>query len=225
MIGVLSTGFVFAALVAHFSACPPVPDVAATPTTGPSLLIWERHEQREIPMRTIRHYDLSLKPGTSKIIAKGSPGRRDVLVRFEQHGTGDIKATVLTSRIVRKARTRIIDVGISEYDALVRFETYGVKRSSLIAQSALTMVATAYTADCAGCGGMTAVGRRAGHGIVAVDPSVIPLGTRLFIPGYGVAIAGDTGGSIHGNRIDLGFNSWHDAMMFGRRDITVYRLK
>jgi 3D (Asp-Asp-Asp) domain-containing protein len=60
---------------------------------------------------------------------------------------------------------------------------------------------------------------------VAVDPRVIPMGTRLFIPGYGVAIAGDTGGAIRGNRIDLGFNSLSDALRFGRRAVTVYRLK
>jgi 3D (Asp-Asp-Asp) domain-containing protein len=60
---------------------------------------------------------------------------------------------------------------------------------------------------------------------VAVDPRVIPLGTRLYIPGYGWAIAGDTGGDIVGNRIDLGFDSLRGAMEFGRRDITVYRLK
>jgi 3D (Asp-Asp-Asp) domain-containing protein len=72
---------------------------------------------------------------------------------------------------------------------------------------------------------VTALGYRAGHGIVAVDPRVIPLGARLYIPGYGYAIAGDTGGDIRGNRIDLGFNSERDAMMFGRRAITVYRIK
>jgi 3D (Asp-Asp-Asp) domain-containing protein len=87
------------------------------------------------------------------------------------------------------------------------------------------MLATAYTAGSAGGGGMTASGRRAGYGIVAVDPRIIPLGTRLYIPGYGMAIAGDTGGDIVGNRIDLGFDSLRGAMLFGRRDVTVYRLK
>lgn len=72
---------------------------------------------------------------------------------------------------------------------------------------------------------MTALGRRAGYGIVAVDPRVIPIGTHLYIPGYGSAIAGDTGGDIVGNRIDLGFNTQRDAMLFGRRPVTVYRIK
>ena len=67
-------------------------------------------------------------------------------------------------------------------------------------------------------------GRVAGHGVVAVDPRIIPLGSRLFIPGYGSAVAGDTGSAIRGNRIDLGFNSLRDALLFGRRAITVYVL-
>jgi len=88
----------------------------------------------------------------------------------------------------------------------------------------MSMVATAYTASCYGCSGTTATGQHAGHGIVAVDPQVIPLGSHLYIPGYGHAIAGDTGGAIHGNRVDLGFNSNADAMQFGRRSIIVYVL-
>ena len=62
------------------------------------------------------------------------------------------------------------------------------------------------------------------HGVVAVDPRVIPLGSRLFIPGYGHAVAGDTGGAIVGRRIDLAFNSYDDAIRFGRRPVTVYVL-
>jgi 3D (Asp-Asp-Asp) domain-containing protein len=93
------------------------------------------------------------------------------------------------------------------------------------AGSALKMIATAYTAGCYGCSGITATGTRAGHGIVAVDPRVIPLGTHLYVPGYGKAIAGDTGGAIKGLRIDLGFDSLADAIRFGRREITVYVLR
>jgi 3D (Asp-Asp-Asp) domain-containing protein len=93
------------------------------------------------------------------------------------------------------------------------------------ADSVLHMTATAYTPYCGkGCSGITALGRQAGYGIVAVDPRVIPLRTRLFIPGYGTAIAGDTGRAIKGSRIDLGFNSYTDAMRFGRREIIVYVL-
>ena len=121
-------------------------------------------------------------------------------------------------------KARIVAEGIGD-SPLTDFEAHGIAQMAYIARSAMLMVATAYTAESAGGGGRTAIGRRAGHGIVAVDPRVIPLGTRLYIPGYGVAVAGDTGGSIVGQRIDLGFDSLRDALLFGRRDVKVYRLK
>lgn len=75
-----------------------------------------------------------------------------------------------------------------------------------------------------GVGPRTAVGLLAQRGVVAVDPSLIPLGTRLFIDGYGYAVAGDTGGAIQGMRIDLCFNSYDEAIHFGRRTVKVYIL-
>jgi 3D (Asp-Asp-Asp) domain-containing protein len=60
-----------------------------------------------------------------------------------------------------------------------------------------------------------------GWGVVAVDPSVIPLGTRLTIPGYGEGVAADTGGAIRGNRIDLWFPSLAKARAWGRRTVTI----
>ncbi len=88
----------------------------------------------------------------------------------------------------------------------------------------MTMEATAYSSEDPGCGLYTARGSRLTKGLVAVDPSVIPLGTRLYIPGYGPAIADDTGGAIKGARIDLAYNSRGEALQFGRRQVTVYIL-
>ena len=70
----------------------------------------------------------------------------------------------------------------------------------------MKVYSTSYDKNCSGCSGTTATGLPTGHGVVAVDPKVIPLGTRLYIPGYGEAVAGDTGGNIKGPRIDLGFD-------------------
>ena len=58
-----------------------------------------------------------------------------------------------------------------------------------------------------------------------MDPNVIPLGTRLYIPGYGMAIAADTGGAIRGHKIDLLMESYGEAMEFGRRSVEVYVLQ
>ncbi len=88
----------------------------------------------------------------------------------------------------------------------------------------MNMKATAYSRFDPGCGSYTARGNLLHKGLVAVDPNVIPLGTRLYIPGYGFAIADDTGGAIKGHVIDLAFDSHQEAINFGVRHITVYIL-
>ncbi len=189
------------------------------------VLKWQRIERRRIDAPVVHRLDFAVTPGTQRVLSKGAPGEKLVMVAYVQRDGGDVTAHIVTTHIIKRPRPRVVAVGVGEYDAFKRFEQEGVDRASHMIATAMTMIATAYTANCAGCSGITAIGRPAGHGIVAVDPSVIPLGTRLYIPGYGFAIAGDTGGAIVGNRIDLGFNSYSDAMRFGRREVIVYRLK
>lgn len=69
--------------------------------------------------------------------------------------------------------------------------------------------------------GRTATGIRTAPGVIAVDPSVIPLGTRLTIPGYGVGVAADTGGAIQGAKIDLWFPTTAQALAWGHRTVTI----
>jgi 3D (Asp-Asp-Asp) domain-containing protein len=88
----------------------------------------------------------------------------------------------------------------------------------------INMSASAYSAYDDGNSNHTYGGNLVRKGIVAVDPNVIPLGTRLFIPGYGHAIADDIGGAIKGNKIDLAFDSHGEAMQFGRKKVIVYIL-
>ena len=82
--------------------------------------------------------------------------------------------------------------------------------------------ATAYSADDPGNSAYTALGTHVRHGIIAVDPSIIPLGTHVYIPGYGEAVAEDVGGAIRGHRIDVAFDSRAEALAFGRQDIEIY---
>lgn len=90
---------------------------------------------------------------------------------------------------------------------------------------AMDMEATAYLPTDGSAEGITAMGIPATYGIVAVDPDVIPLGSKVYIPGYGEALAADTGGAIQGYKIDLCMESYSQAMDFGRRVITVFVLK
>lgn len=79
-----------------------------------------------------------------------------------------------------------------------------------------TVTATGYSLP-----GRTATGVAVGYGIVAVDPSVIPLGTRMTIPGYGEGVAADTGGAIIGARIDLWFPTRSEALAWGTRTVSI----
>lgn len=93
----------------------------------------------------------------------------------------------------------------------------------------LEVVITGYTKDDPGMDGkgLTFTGTKVHRGVAAVDPSVIPLGSELYIPGYGYVRAEDTGGAIKGNRVDLYFENKEEAFKWGRKllAITVKNVK
>ena len=87
------------------------------------------------------------------------------------------------------------------------------------------VVATAYTASCSGCSGTTATGINlhvnSSAKVIAVDPRVIPLGTKVWVEGYGYAVAADTGGAIKGNKIDVFIASKAEAYRWGRKTVKI----
>lgn len=89
----------------------------------------------------------------------------------------------------------------------------------------MTVTATAYTAFCEGCSGITYTGidlrANPNQRVIAVDPNIIPLGSRVWVEGYGEAIAGDIGGAIKGNIIDVFIENQQDALNWGRRTVTI----
>jgi len=93
------------------------------------------------------------------------------------------------------------------------------------ASKEIIVEATAYTASCEGCSGITSTGinllENPDAKVISVDPSVIPLGSKVYVEGYGEAIAGDTGGAIKGNKIDVFIPSKEDAINFGRKQLKV----
>ena len=149
------------------------------------------------------------------------------------------KTTVLKETIIKEKDT--LSVFLKEkQDLLVNVKSEKSQFTTLIAQikerirqiqppgliltGEWDMVATAYFSGGGGLNGngITATGLQARKGICAVDPKVIPLGTKLFIPGYGEALAADTGGWVKGNRIDLVFEDLSECYRYGRRKIKVY---
>ncbi|MFB6346677.1 MAG: 3D domain-containing protein [bacterium] len=102
------------------------------------------------------------------------------------------------------------------------------KLEELVDKGTIAMLATGYSPHAPSTApyndGVSAIGVPAGYGVVAVDPSVIPLGTRLYVEGYGYAIAADVGGEIDGRQIDLCFNTHQNALRFGRKWVKVHIL-
>jgi 3D (Asp-Asp-Asp) domain-containing protein len=122
----------------------------------------------------------------------------------------------------RKAEARSVEItAASPPVATPAVATPGVEPTPSAAAPAaggrtLTVSATGYALR-----GRTATGVYTAPGVVAVDPSVIPLGTRMTIPGYGEGVAADTGGAVHGNIIDLWFPTVEQALQWGRRTVTI----
>ena len=163
-----------------------------------------------------------LMPGQRRVIDPGMPGITWVTERITYWNDVPVGRQTLSRQVVRSAKPGVALIGTPRTLAELRAALPGHRVAT-----EMTMVATAYTADSATAypTGRTATGMLAREGVVAVDPRVIPLGTTLFVPGYGVAIAADTGGAIIGNRIDLCMDRYGDAMNFGRQTVRVYILK
>lgn len=143
--------------------------------------------------------DPLLKPSEEKIITKGSVGKRVTRLKIVLH-----KGIEFSREETVVETTKAVDetVAVGPFPNEDFLDTPSGKLSY---SRQLRLWATAYDANCPGCDQTTAIGLQTGFGVVAVDPKVIPLRSKLYIPGYGLAVAGDTGGSVKGNKIDLGF--------------------
>lgn len=173
------------------------------------------HEEQEA-YTIVRQPDPEMEKGSERVVQNGTDGVKKVKVKeFYTDGvkTGE---EILDSVITTPAQPEIVKTGTRD--------TVTTSRGAVRFSRSLDMEASAYLPTDGGGSGITATGMAARQGVVAVDPSVIPLGSRLYIPGYGLAIAADTGGAIVGNTIDLCMESYGDAMNFGRRNIKVYIL-
>lgn len=113
---------------------------------------------------------------------------------------------------------RVVEKGQQLQAAAVQNDSGASSAVPSVTQGAktLSVTATGYSLQ-----GHTATGLPVGPGIVAVDPSVIPLGTRMTIPGYGEGVAADTGSAVQGLTIDLWFATLADALAWGRRTVTI----
>lgn len=156
--------------------------------------------------------DYSLNFGTESVANEGKAGTAKVVSKRIKNSDGSHSVQELVRHTVVEPETKIIRKGM----AMSVYTPEGYKRYT----RKINAHASAYVAT----GNRTAIGIVPYEGIVAVDPRMIPMYTKMYIPGYGIAMAGDTGGDMVGHRVDLFFNDYHRAIQWGRRDIEIYIL-
>ncbi len=182
-------------------------------------------DRKEIPAPTIYEATRGLGPRQQKVVQGGSPGLRVISYTLIRDKSGT-KKRIISDMVARPPQPKVVQVGIN---GNVASRGSFVRQSQYSTVKTITMNASAYEPGPTSCGryatGRTALGWKAGYGIVAVDPKFIPLGTVLFIEGYGMAIAGDVGRAIKGNRIDLCFATVAECRKFGRRQVRVHILR
>ena len=181
-----------------------------------------------IPFESVVNKNSKIDLGVTKIVQEGKDGLKHTFIKKE-YINGELNSTqIVEEEVVIESVPKIVEKGTK--DMII------TSRGNTSYRKAITMTATAYDLSFQSTGknpgdkhyGLTALGTKARPGVVAVDPRVIPLGTKLYIQSldgskdYGFAIAEDTGGAIKGNKIDLFFETASEVYNFGRRKVKVY---
>jgi len=172
-------------------------------------------DEREtaVPFGVERRPAYDMLKGETRLLVQGRPGLVRETWRVTRHDGQEFERRLEKSEVVAKPQNQVLLVGtlttVTRGAQELRF------REMIRAES------TAYTYT----GRNTATGLAPGPGTVAVDPRVIPMGSRLYIDGYGMGRAMDTGGSIRGNRVDVFFPTRQEAVQWGRRTVNVFILE
>ncbi len=199
----------------------------------------EIEEEEIIAKGVIEIPDDTMYKGDVRFNKRGNDGLVKKVYNVRVENGVEVSKVLVSENVVTRPEDAVKRVGTKErpYAAEVIPGTASANAPTEY-RSVINVTATAYDLSYASCGknpgdrgyGITASGMRAQYGVIAVDPRVIPLGTRLYIEAvdgswsYGYAIAGDTGGAIKGARIDLFYDSHSQAIAFGRRAARVYIL-
>lgn len=184
-------------------------------------------EKEILAYETITQEDSNLEQGTVQVKSEGANGEKEVTYEVYYHDGKLVDKKKVSESVNIEPQNKVQVKGIKEKPKTVLLSRGD---SNLAYSKVLTVKTTAYSPKTDYGAAITASGKQAvrdinGYSTVAVDPRVIPLGTKLYIEGYGLAIAADTGGAIKGNKIDLFFNTYNEACNWGVKTNKVYILK
>lgn len=158
-----------------------------------------------LPKQVIYQNDPNQEIGNNTVIDSGKDGTKTITYQVAYYEGQEYSRDKVDTTIVNP-KNEIIDKGTK-----IVWRTLDTPNGPIQYWKKLHVWATQYDSHCPGCNQWTATGLPQGKGVIAVDPSVIKLGTHGYIPGYGSAIAGDTGGAVKGNMIDVGFPDAHTS--------------
>ena len=201
------------------------PNLKTKPKAGMRIRVTRITDEVVIQKETVK-FKTTIKfdpsgTGGKKVLQEGKSGEKEVKYLVNYKDGVKIGSKRLSACVTQQPVNEIVSL---TRDSFSKHELLASRSGSYT--RSIRMEATAYAPFvCGGSkSGHTATGVMAGYGIVAVDPRVIRLGTKLYVEGYGFCVAGDTGGAIKGAKIDLGFGTYGEAIRFGRRAVTVYVL-
>jgi len=169
---------------------------------------------------TVVKNDSSLNQGASKVLQQGQSGEKETVIRVMFENGKEVSRKLISETVNKQPVQKIVAVGTVSSVSFSRGGDFSAAKT-------IRMKSTAYSAGDGTGNGRTASGTTAkrsssGYSSVAVDPRVIPLGSKIYVEGYGYAIAEDTGGAIKGNIIDLFFNSSSECRNWGVKWVNVY---
>lgn len=181
-------------------------------------------ETKDIDFETVIKNDDELDKGKTKTVTEGKKGSKETTYEVVYEDGKQVSKTKVSEKVTKKPVDKVVKKGTAVRVEASKNDSTGVvsRGDSNGYKKKYNMVATAYSIH-----GLTASGNRTvrdknGLSTIAVDPRVIPLGTIVYIPGYGKAIAHDTGSAIKNYKIDLFMNTSREAMNWGVRNVEVY---
>lgn len=187
--------------------------------------------EEKIAFDVKKQEDASLEKGKEKVVQKGKEGKLKKHFEVVKENGKEVSRELVKEETAEQSKDKVIAVGTKQSSPKIEQVSASgdsktvVSRSNESTGKVMTVSSTAYTASCSGCSGHTATGVNLKNNpnakVIAVDPNVIPLGSKVHVEGYGYAIAADTGSAIKGNKIDVFFPEKSSAYRWGNKTVKI----